>query len=440
MTTTTTTTTTANNTSSTNTNTNTNTTTTLERPAGYVEQSVTSLPSFLASDAPEVMDILATKSAEDLECVEVGDGNKQDTSKQVIVKQALPYVRCVGEAWPLTMERSFFEYKALMAEKAASPEYVPTVYYFSKLHGIIVMQYLAPPFIILRKGLIQGIKYATMASDMGTFCAQTLFQTSGFALDATSLREQVQFWSKNTEMCALTEQVIFTEPYITADYNRWTSPQLDDDKKAIEHDKELKLAAQRYKHKFVTQTEALIHGDLHSGSVMCTPEDHHTFAIDPEFAFYGPMGFDTGAFVANLLLNYFSQAGRANSDDYPEWVLEQVVVFWKSFRDQFEKQWDDESKHVGFRYGRNVVDADDDMKSDFFTDMFADTLGFAGMKMLRRIVGIAHVEDLESIADADARAKCERRALNMAKTLIKKASTFASIEDIVELARKHNAE
>ena len=32
-----------------------------------------------------------------------------------------------------------------------------------------------------------------------------------------------------------------------------------------------------------------------------------------------------------------------------------------------------------------------------------DTLGFAGCKMVRRIVGIAHVEDMDSIADADLR-------------------------------------
>ena len=31
----------------------------------------------------------------------------------------------------------------------------------------------------------------------------------------------------NTEMCRLTEQVVFTEPYTTCAHNRWTSPQLD---------------------------------------------------------------------------------------------------------------------------------------------------------------------------------------------------------------------
>ena len=34
----------------------------------------------------------------------------------VVVKQALPYVRCVGESWPLTLERAYFEYQALTEE------------------------------------------------------------------------------------------------------------------------------------------------------------------------------------------------------------------------------------------------------------------------------------------------------------------------------------
>ena len=41
---------------------------------------------------------------------------------------------------------------------------------------------------------------------------------------------------------------------------------------------------------------------------MATPGD--TRFIDPEFAFYGPMGFDVGALVANLFLAYFAQPGH----------------------------------------------------------------------------------------------------------------------------------
>jgi 5-methylthioribose kinase len=43
---------------------------------------------------------------------------------------------------------------------------------------------------------------------------------------------------------------------------------------------------------------------------MVTPDS--TQVIDPEFAFYGPMGFDIGAFLGNLILAYFAQGGHAD--------------------------------------------------------------------------------------------------------------------------------
>src|SRR5262245_40001508 len=61
-----------------------------------------------------------------------------------------------------------------------------------------------------------------------------------------------------------------------------------------------------------------------------------TSVIDAEFAFFGPMGFDIGAYLANLLLSFFSQDGHAKqaADDkkrpeYKQWLLQQVQYFWR---------------------------------------------------------------------------------------------------------------
>ena len=66
-------------------------------------------------------------------------------------------------------------------------------------------------------------------------------------------------------------------------------------------------------HRFCTLTQALLHADLHTGSVMVTED--LTVVIDPEFAFYGPMGFDIGCFLGELLLAFFSQDGHATAED-----------------------------------------------------------------------------------------------------------------------------
>jgi len=95
---------------------------------------------------------------------------------------------------------------------------------------------------------------------------------------------QVSFWSKNQQLCALTEAVIFTEPYFDVAHNRWTSPQLDKDVQAIRSDLELKKAIGHLKAKFLDSTEALLHGDLHTGSVMVKDGRFYPWIIDHEDA------------------------------------------------------------------------------------------------------------------------------------------------------------
>lgn len=61
--------------------------------------------------------------------------------------------------------------------------------------------------------------------------------------------DAVAKFCRNVDMCRLTEEVIFTEPYFEAPNNHWTTPQLDGDAKAIREDTELKLEIAALKRK-----------------------------------------------------------------------------------------------------------------------------------------------------------------------------------------------
>ncbi len=63
----------------------------------------------------------------------------------------------------------------------------------------------------------------------------------------------------------------------------------------------------------------------------------------------------------------------------------------------------------------------------FVARIFNDSLGFAGAKMARRILGLAHVEDLESITDPELRAECEIRALRLARVLMVERAGVRSV-------------
>src|SRR5262249_5854361 len=199
----------------------------------------------------------------------------------------------------LTVGGGLVEDEAVGAERSVVPVHVPRLYHFDETQALTVMAYLEP-HIILRKGLIRGTVYPRLAQDMATFMAETLFSTSDLGQPTASKKRHMALFCDNVELCRITEDLVFTDPWREAALNRWTSPQLDTTAAAARDDGPWKRAAQEYKLKFVSEAQALIHGDLHSGSIMVTPSE--TYVIDPEFAFYGPIGFDVGAFIGNLYL------------------------------------------------------------------------------------------------------------------------------------------
>lgn len=223
-------------------------------------------------------------------------------------------------------------------------------------------------------------------------------------------------------MCALTEKVIFTDPYTASPLNHWTQPHLADYAMAIRQDTKLKRAAAYYKQVFLTQTQALLHADLHTGSVMV--KEGSTFVIDPEFGFYGPMGFDVAAFLSNLYLAYFSKsvATGDEAEEYANWILDQAVTVVDTFQDRFRSLWQEAAKTgpgLGELYPASLFSAEElnDACEEYLRGVWRDTLGFIGLKMIRRIVGVAHVADLEKIEDSEKRSVAEKRALVFARKL-----------------------
>ena len=377
---------------------------------------------------------------------EVGDGNLnlifivEGESDGVVVKQALPYVRLVGESWPLPLERSWFEYNALMEQARHAPGLTPEIFHFDRAQAMIVMEYLRP-HVIMRKGLIRGVEYPRFADDIAQFLAATLFNTSVLAGTAAEHKARLELFAPNTALCKITEDLVFTDPYREAPLNRWTSPWLDKQKRAFERDSALKVAAQALKYRFMTSAEALIHGDLHTGSIMATPDD--TRVIDPEFAFIGPIGFDVGAVIGNLLLAFFAQEGHEAEpharDAYRNWILAQAERVWSGFEQRFLELW--RAAPAGDAYPASLfVSADDHAamekeRARFMRVLFEDTLGFGAAKMIRRILGLAHIEDLESIADPERRARCETKALTLARELMLGAKGFSGMSDVAAAAR-----
>ena len=378
---------------------------------------------------------------------EVGDGNLnlvfivEGPKGAAVVKQALPYVRLVGESWPLPLKRSFFEYHALKRqEERAGVGTVPAIYHFDEAQALIVMEYLSP-HIILRKALIEGRQLPKIADDLGRFVARTLFRGSDLSMKARDRKEDVALFADNAELCDITESLVFTDPYYEAELNSHTSPQLDGIVAELRADRDLKVEAQRLKHLFASSAETLVHGDLHSGSIMVTDEE--TRVIDPEFAFYGPMAFDVGMLLANFWMAYFSQAGHEAGNDRAgmrAYLLEVIVDTWSVFRSEFSNLW--RTERSGMLYDRRLFeDRGDALGSEqalgrTLNSMWTDMLGFAGVEIHRRILGLAHNADFETIEDRELRAACETRALKFGRHIAVNRERIHGLDEINVLAER----
>jgi 5-methylthioribose kinase len=378
---------------------------------------------------------------------EVGDGNLnlvfivKGAEGGIAIKQALPYVRLVGESWPLPLSRSHYEYLALTRQAELAPGLVPAVLHHDEALALVAME-LLEPHIIMRKGLVAGTLYPRFVDDITTFMARTLFFTSDLACPAADKKNGIAAFAGNHALCKITEDLIFTDPYREAEQNRWTSPWLDATAARFRDDIEAHVAISRLKLKFMGSPEALIHGDLHTGSIMVT--EIETRVIDPEFAFYGPMGFDVGAVIANLLMGYFASAGHERSPGerraFEAWMLQTIEAAWNEFVRKFLGLWRSEAK--GDAYPATLFASEagaarlETERQAYMKRLFGDTVGFAAAKIVRRILGLAHNIDFEWIEDAKLRAVCEARSLRLARAMLVDTSSFETIGAVTKAARE----
>jgi len=370
---------------------------------------------------------------------EIGDGNlnfvflvtsSSDTSKQLIIKQAVPYLRCVGESYPLSKERMTYEIRSLKRFAKLS-RHIPKIYHSDEEMSVLIMEYLSS-HIIMRKGMIEGIEYPKFAEHISSFLANTLFKTSSLYLSSSGKRILISQFIGNSELCKLTEDFVFTAPFMEDETNA-ELPELSDVAQYIANDVELKTKILQLKYKFMNQSDALLHGDLHTGSIMISQDE--TYVIDSEFAFVGPMGFDVGALIANLVMSWVSHTVQVHNSNYADLILETINSVWQRFDEKFRSLWNETEESALFTKGFTNDEILNTYQEQYMQTLLQESIGFAGCKIIRRQFGIAGVEDIRGIEDDAVREEANRLAISIGERFIKQYHTVKTTDDIMKLVR-----
>ena len=383
--------------------------------------------------AKENLDIF--DKATDLQAMEIGDGNinyvfkvwDAETNKSIIIKQADVLLRSSGR--PLDVDRNRIEAEALMLQGKVAPEFVPKVYKYDPIMCAIAMEDISD-HVCLRSELLNRKIFPLLADHITTFLVNTLLPTTDLVMNPEKKKDNVKkFINKN--LCSITEDLVLTEPYINyRNRNIVLRENIVFVKKELYEDKELVLEAGKLKNAFMNNTQALLHGDLHSGSIFV--KENSTKVLDPEFAFYGPMGYDLGNVIGNL---FFARANALVTSE-PDEIEEFLIWMEKTIEDiiyLFKKKF----VRLYQKIVKDVMARQEEYMDWYLEAVLSDAAGYAGMEIIRRVVGDSKVADITSIKNRNARIKAERLLILAAKAFIKNRDEIKTGSNYVTLFRKY---
>ncbi len=221
-----------------------------------------------------------------------------------------------------------------------------------------------------------------------------LLPTTDLVLDRKKKKALVKDFI-NPGPCDITENLVLTEPYY--DYrgrNVFDKSLLPFVKQNLYDNDILKANVAELRNNFMNNAQSLLHGDLHSGSIFINDSDIRVF--DSEFSFYGPMGYDIGNVIGNLVFPYIVQKAylkkdKKGNEQFIKWLGTTIQVI---FDQTFAKMAGKYDQIVKFSFYRERH-----FKNQYLRSIKNDTLGYAGTEIIRRTVGDSKVIEITDIKD-----------------------------------------
>ncbi len=342
---------------------------------------------------------------------------KNNRGTSLIVKQALPEHSGLTHYWNVSLHRAQIEADVLKHQAKICPEALVEVLYYDTELAALLLEDLAD-CAVLRHALHSGQQPAHLGIQLARYLAKTCFYSSDFALTGPVKKaRQLQF--NNPELCLVTEDLVFTDPYCNHERNSLSFTQLPEIR-SLWVDETLQAEVAQLKADFLTKPQALLHGDLHCGNLLVSHEEIKV--IGAEFGCYGPIGFDSGTLIASLIVNLFTLDLSKTPSGY-SYLSGQIHLFWREFSAVFSTLMEKETKDQSFQ---NSL-----YQQRFLQQLWQDTLGYAGCELIRRTVGWAVAEELIALTDTQVKLQAQRQLLTLGQDLIKQRHQL-SPQDLAE--------
>mmetsp|Transcript_113120 Transcript_113120/g.259246 ORF Transcript_113120/g.259246 Transcript_113120/m.259246 type:complete len:377 (+) Transcript_113120:1688-2818(+) len=320
----------------------------------------------------------------------------------VFVKRAPPYVRVVPD-FALPAERLQLEARMLDLLCNVSGA-APKVLLDGTQEGWLVMQDLRD-FELLQEQLVSGKVDVQVARDVALACARVVSTTFGGSIAPSAKYDLMEQFS-NPALVELTSNFVFTFPFSEHPTNSFPAD-LQGEVDSLWASSELQQAVESAKSVFLGAGAAVVHGDLHAGSIMVDRKTGSVKIIDCEFGFWGPPAFDIGMFLAGYVFAHARYVVLGDSGNAAA-SLEAMEAIWPAFTQALSG---------------SVIATE-----GFLAEVQAQVCPFLGCELIRRVVGTAHRVELESLP-ATQRVKAQKFVLAVGSRAL--LGGVVSIDDFV---------
>ncbi|GLC34338.1 hypothetical protein PLESTM_000184300 [Pleodorina starrii] len=385
----------------------------------------------------------------------------------VVVKYAAPFVRSIGPEFKLSQARLSVEAEAMAAAHAACPQHVPALLLYDAAAGVLVQELISGPqgrrrvklvdaLVPRADAVISSVDSAAasteavalpppppLAADLASLLAGYLLRNSVYELPCEEHAAAAERL-RNGEVVAANAAVVFTDPWDTECIRNRVPSGLEQEVAQLRADALVRQEVSRLLHMYGSSAETLIHNDLTAGNILvpeppapgsapasgtATGSEMHgsasrsdTHLIDWEFATYGPMAYDIGSLLGNLLLSYCATECRGvERQPAPAPLLRCITELWQELEARIRSYTP--VRHAGGADagdGEATVGAGPVALGEALAQrVLSDSLGYAGCVMARLVFGMHHYPALEAISCGRRRACCQRLALRLAATLLR---------------------
>jgi 5-methylthioribose kinase len=337
-----------------------------------------------------------------LDVSEIGDGNLNNVwrvrcaSGSVVLKQSMPHVR-IDPTWALTPTRIVHEAASYATWQTFAPGVAPELYAFDEDLFAMVVEDLGA-HAVWRDALNRGSVHPEAAGELGVFLARTAFHTGPLGGHDPARIAELRARGENPTMTRLMADVVFAFPYEGHPHNSY-APEVGELVDALRSDADHREAVAALRERWSGTQDALVHGDLHTGSVMVA--EGSARVIDSEFSFYGPIAWDVGELLGNLLLAAVRAVVTTGAPCPRRAGLGEAL--WAGF--------DREVRELSSRL-------DGPSPATWLSEVRRDAVGYAGLEMVRRIVGSGKAEDVSTLGAAE-HAVASRVALQVGRELVR---------------------